>query len=219
MIRTDDGLTLEGERRLVDAEIPTRCAAVLCHPHPSFGGTMRSLVISPLFQALPKIGVDCLRFNFRGVEASQGSFGDGIGERLDVEAAIATHRSLVGADIALVVIGFSFGADLALATERADIAGWCAIAPPLRFCSDADLARRANDVRPTSIVLGALDDIRDPSYVADQFNGAPAVAVTIIPGASHFFVGRDAQMIQAVSEFIDQAAPTHPHPHPHPNVH
>lgn len=204
VITTDDGLALEGERRSVDAALPTRCAAVLCHPHPSFGGTMRSLVISPLFHALPKIGVDCLRFNFRGVEASQGSFREGVGERLDVEAAIAAHRSHVGTDMALVVIGFSFGADLALATESANVAGWCAIAPPLRFCSDADVARRARDPRPTSIVLGALDDIRDPNYVANQFNDAAAVSVTIIPGASHFFVGRDAQMITAVSEFIDQ---------------
>src|SRR5262245_3008926 len=63
-----DGVTLEAER--APAEGPSRATAVLCHPHPQHGGTMRSLVISALFKALPPAGVTCLRFNFRGVEGS-----------------------------------------------------------------------------------------------------------------------------------------------------
>ena len=204
---TTDGFLLEGERRRPTPGVAPRVAAVLCHPHPSFGGSMRSLVISPLFTELPNLGVDCLRFNFRGVEGSQGVFGEGIAERLDVDAAIATHRTQVDSAIPLVIIGFSFGADLTLATDDARIAGWCAIACPLRFCTDDEIAARADDARPKAIILGALDDFRDPQYVAAKFATAQNSVVTTIPGASHFFVGRDAPMIAAVSEFLNRVAP------------
>ncbi|HEV2309774.1 MAG TPA: alpha/beta hydrolase, partial [Acidimicrobiia bacterium] len=70
MLVTEDGHTLEGE--LATAE-DARVAVVLCHPHPTYGGTMRSIVISALFAALPEAGVTCLRFNVRGVEGSGGA--------------------------------------------------------------------------------------------------------------------------------------------------
>src|SRR5687767_6561224 len=74
-ITTDDGLTLEAE--LAPADRTPRAGMVLCHPHPQYGGSMRSLVISALFDALPAAGVTCLRFNFRGVENSEGFYDEG----------------------------------------------------------------------------------------------------------------------------------------------
>ena len=87
VITTSDGLALEAELAVADGA--PRAAMVLCHPHPQHGGTMRSIVIGALFDALPRIGITCLRFNFRGVERSEGAYGEGHGEQLDAQAAIA----------------------------------------------------------------------------------------------------------------------------------
>src|SRR5436305_3865671 len=83
---TRDGVQLEAERAVPPGS--SRASAVLCHPHPQYGGTMRSIVIGALFDALPAVGVTCLRFNFRGVERSTGTHDEGRGELLDVAAAI-----------------------------------------------------------------------------------------------------------------------------------
>ena len=87
VITTSDGLALEAE--LAIPETAPRAGMVLCHPHPQHGGTMRSIVIGALFEALPRVGVTCLRFNFRGVEGSEGAYGDGHGEQRDAQAAVA----------------------------------------------------------------------------------------------------------------------------------
>ncbi|HEY7105128.1 MAG TPA: hypothetical protein VH986_01860, partial [Acidimicrobiia bacterium] len=70
-----DGVTLDAE--FAPADGARRAAMVLCHPHPQYGGTMRSIVIGALFAALPDTGVTCLRFNFRGVEGSGGAWDEG----------------------------------------------------------------------------------------------------------------------------------------------
>lgn len=105
-----DGVSLEGELRVPDTSSPW-AAVVLLHPHPRFGGTMRTGVPSVLFDALPDAGVAALRFNFRGVEGSGGAHGDGVDERLDVVAAIdALHPIVEG--LPLVLAGWSFGGDV-----------------------------------------------------------------------------------------------------------
>ena len=86
-LTTADGVTLEAELALPVGS--PRCGMVLCHPHPQYGGTMRSIVISALFDALPPRGVACLRFNFRGVEGSEGTHDFGNLERVDAWMAIA----------------------------------------------------------------------------------------------------------------------------------
>ena len=91
-VATSDGETLEGE--VARAEGRVRATCVLCHPHPQFGGSMRSLVISELFHALPPAGITVLRFNFRGVEASTGAWTAGRGERADVVAAVEAGAAL-----------------------------------------------------------------------------------------------------------------------------
>src|SRR5262245_44673228 len=84
-VRTSDGLALEAEWS--DTVAPS-ATAVLCHPHPKYGGTMQSIVISALFGALPTYDIACLRFNFRGVERSEGAHDEGRAETLDVAAAL-----------------------------------------------------------------------------------------------------------------------------------
>ena len=198
---TADGLTLEAQRCPPPDGIALRAAAVLCHPHPAFGGTMQSLVISPLFEALPLMGVDVLRFNFRGVGRSQGTFDDGDGEQFDAEAAVLEHRAKFAADIPLVMIGFSFGADIALSCTLSAIDAHCAIASPLRFGKPESLEL---DGRPKQIVLAAHDEFRDPAWVAERMASWSNLKVDSVAGANHFFVARTEPLIAIVAAFIDR---------------
>ena len=92
-LTTTDGVSIEAELLPPAGRHSTRAGMVLCHPHPLQGGTMRSIVISALFDALPELGVAVLRFNFRGVEASGGEHDNGDGERHDAAARDRLARS------------------------------------------------------------------------------------------------------------------------------
>jgi len=197
---TSDGLTLEAE--LARAAGSPRAAAVLCHPHPQFGGTMRSIVIGALFDALPEAGVTCLRFNFRGVEGSEGFHDSGSGEQLDVLAAIATLDAQIDASLTMLLAGWSFGADLTLATASERVAGWFAIAPPLR--SVPDFSAVARDPRPKLLALAEHDEIRDAEWVVDATRDWVATDIEIIGGASHYFVGRTNRIVESALRFVDR---------------
>ncbi|MBV8950599.1 MAG: alpha/beta hydrolase, partial [Actinobacteria bacterium] len=157
---TADGVHLEAE--IAAADEPRACA-VLCHPHPQYGGTMRSMVTGALFAALPAAGITTLRFNFRGVEGSEGLYDGGNLERLDVEAAIdalapSTLRASVADRVPLVLVGWSFGADMALSVRDPRVTAWVAIATPLRFVHD--VAGLEADPRPKFLVLAQHDEFR-----------------------------------------------------------
>lgn len=200
-LHTSDGLALEAEWAEPDGTV--RARAVLCHPHPQHGGTMRSLVISELFRALPGAGVACLRFNYRGVEHSEGSYGEGVGERLDVLAALDTTAALDVAAAPVVLVGWSFGADMALSTFDDRIAGWVGIAAPLRFTDPAALERVGADPRPKALVLAAHDEFRPAEWVRDAVAGWQTTHVHVVPGASHFFVGRTDRVVAHTLELVD----------------
>jgi alpha/beta superfamily hydrolase len=198
---TADGHTLEAELAAPDQE---RCAMVLCHPHPTYGGTMRSIVISALFAALPAAGVTCLRFNFRGVEASEGTYDEGRGERLDATAAVTALGEHVSAATPLVLAGWSFGADVALSVLEPRVAAWLAIAPPLRFVADPDAV--GADERPKLVVLAEHDEFRPPAEVAAIAGSWRASDVEVVGGASHFFVGRTERVVDAARGFAERVA-------------
>ena len=196
---TTDGLTLEAELAATDGA--PRAAVVLCHPHPQAGGTMRSMVISALFDALPAAGVTCLRFNFRGVGASDGIHDEGRGEQLDVLAAIARIDRDLDASVPLLLTGWSFGADLALATVVDRLVGWLAIAPPLRVVRD--FAAVAVDAREKLVVLGERDTVIDNAAVDATARAWTNTRVETIGGASHFFVGRTEPLVALAVAQID----------------
>jgi alpha/beta superfamily hydrolase len=188
-IATDDDLTLEAE--LAPTETDAALAVVLCHPHPQYGGTMRSLVISVLFAELPAAGYPCLRFNFRGVEQSAGAYSHGVGESLDVVAAV-TKMTELNPGVPVALVGWSFGADIALGVDDDCVAGWVGIAPPLRFRSSF---AAAPDPRPKHLVLAEHDEYRAPADVVSAVSDWRATTTTVIPGASHFFVGRTDRVV------------------------
>ncbi len=196
-LHTADGLALEAELR----EVPDAHAfAVLCHPHPQYGGTMRSIVTGALFEALPARGIACLRFNFRGVEHSEGAHSEGVDEPRDVEAALAAVGAL---DMPTVLVGWSFGADMALVVAGPRVAGWVAIAAPLRFRAEHDYADVARDPRPKLFVLAGNDEFRAPEEIVAETAEWQNRRVEVIPGASHFFVGRTERVVAATGDFID----------------
>lgn len=197
-----DGVVLEGERARPPGDAPVRAGMVLCHPHPQFGGTMRSIVISALFEAMPAIGVECVRFNFRGVEGSGGSYSEGEHERLDAQAAIAELAPALPPGAPLLLAGWSFGADMTLATADTRIAAWIGIAPPLRFRTDFDAV--GHDARPKLLVLGQHDEFRDPASVVDATESWETTEIDVIAGASHFFVGRTDRVVDAVRAFVER---------------
>ncbi len=199
-LTASDGCRLEAELARPD-DGPVRAGMVLCHPHPLHGGTMRSIVISALFNALPEAGVTCLRFNFRGVEGSLGTHDEGDAERLDALAAITTITPELPPDAPLVLAGWSFGADVALATEDPRLAAWFAIAGPLRYLHAPDVT--ATDPRPKLLALAERDEIRPPADVQADVASWTNTIVRVVPGASHFFIGRTDQLVVLARDFVD----------------
>jgi alpha/beta superfamily hydrolase len=198
-LETADGHGLEAE--LAVASEP-RAAMVLCHPHPQYGGTMRSMVIGALFDALPRAGVTCLRFNFRGVGASEGRHDEGRGERLDARAALGALGERAPAGAPVVLAGWSFGADVALSVDDPGLAGWLAVAPPLHVHDPT--AGVARDPRPKLLVLAAHDEVRSPDEVAALVADWASTEMVVIGGASHFFVGRTDRLVEVVGAFVDR---------------
>jgi uncharacterized protein len=202
-LKTADGVTLEAEVSMPPAA--PRCGVVLCHPHPQYGGTMRSIVISALFDALPTRGVACLRFNFRGVEGSEGTHDFGNLERVDADAAVTALSDRLEADVPLILTGWSFGADMALSVRAPRVNAWMAIAPPLVVVHDVD--GLAADPRPKLLVLAQHDEYRDPSEVAVLAERWANADVHLVGGASHFFVGRTDRLVEIAAGYVDRLAP------------
>jgi alpha/beta superfamily hydrolase len=101
-----DGLTLEG---LLHLPPVTPCpGVVVAHPHPQYGGDMHNNVVHALCRAVNSVGAAALRFNFRGVGASEGSFDNGVGEQRDVAGALEYLRALPEITARIALVGYSF---------------------------------------------------------------------------------------------------------------
>ena len=206
-LTTADGVAIEAE--LSVPEQPW-ASAVLTHPHPLHGGNMRSIVPGALFAALPQAGVAALRFNFRGVGASEGRYDHGRGEGLDVAAAIDSLASITEG-LPLLLAGWSFGADVALTVDDERLSGWMAVAPPLRTVDSDGSARSAGwvasrDPRPTLIVVPEHDQFRNPASAAEATSGWVATRIEVVPGADHFLVGRTDRVVELAVSFLHELA-------------
>lgn len=202
-LRTSDGMDLQAE---YVASGEARASAVVCHPHPRLGGSMRANVVEALFRGLPPEQVSVLRFNFRGTDRSEGEHDNGRAERLDVLAAIEeAERRLPGSP--LLLAGYSFGADVALATDHEAITGWLAVAPPLRVVSIDEMVA-IGDERPKHVICGANDQFRSPSDVAEAIGHAANLTLTTVEGADHFFSVGLSQVVDAALAVL---APTLQH--------
>jgi alpha/beta superfamily hydrolase len=173
----------------VKADVTSRSAvAIICHPHPLFGGTMTNKVVSTLARACGDLGLQTVRFNFRGVGKSSGAFADGIGEIEDLLAVVEwAKQSLPESDIWLA--GFSFGAAVsAHVATRIAVAQLVSVAPPVpRF----DLLQLPTVNCPWLILQGEEDEVVSPHDVyAWVETRKPTPELIRIPNAGHFFHGQ-----------------------------
>ncbi len=198
---------LPGPAGLIEAriEIPQgvtlrEAFGVVCHPHPLFGGTLDNKVVYTVARSFHDLGVPTIRFNFRGVGKSEGSYADGIGETDDALAVIAAGREKwPGA--ALWLAGFSFGGAVALrAAASSAPARLVLIAPAVKR---VPLAGVAPPACPWLIVHGDADDTVPHQEVLDWAAQQPlAPQIALLPGVSHFFHGQLPELRNAVSSFL-----------------
>jgi uncharacterized protein len=174
---------------------------VLCHPHPLYGGTMHNKVIYSIAMALNQIGYATVRFNFRGVGRSSGSFNHGIGEQRDVEAVIEHFHQLYP-EAYLIVGGFSFGAKVGLLVASRDERVSAVIGAGITV-DVADFSFLLNYDKPKLILQGTQDQYGSMSSIQEWFHGLPEPKkLSFIEGAVHLFDGKLTELKNAiVSEF------------------
>lgn len=171
-----------------------RAAAVVCHPHPQYGGDMDNPVVTSVADALAADGIAALRFNFGGVGASQGTYGGGPAEVADVRAALRAVRAELPS-VPISIVGYSFGAWVGAqaAVDDADVASMVAIGPPVNLFDWTFTRPLAGRL---AIVVGDRDQYCDLTRLDDS------TPRTVIAGADHFFGGRYTQVAAAALGFL-----------------
>jgi alpha/beta superfamily hydrolase len=183
-----------------DTAVAGSSYAIVCHPHPLFGGTMDNKVVTTVARALHETGIPTVRFNFRGVGASAGAFDQGVGETADADAVAAWGKER-WPDRTLVIAGFSFGAYVALRLAQQRVPRHLiTVAPAIqRF----DASEMAVPRAPWLVVQGDADDVVDPAAVIDWVNGLdPKPRLVVLHGVGHFFHGRLRELQDAVVDAI-----------------
>lgn len=180
---------------------------IICHPHPLHGGTMDNKVVTTLMRTYRDLGIHVLRFNFRGVGKSEGSFDNAIGEVDDLLAVIAwTKQQLPQSP--LLLAGFSFGSSIAAqASYRVDaLQHLTLVAPPVeRYPYDQD----GHFVSPLAVIQGDKDErvIADGVYQWVGKLKSPAELLRY-PDAGHFFHGYLAQMKTDLTQVLLRQIPS-----------
>jgi alpha/beta superfamily hydrolase len=196
------------EGRYHHSKQPGAPIALLLHPHPQHGGTMNNKVVYALYQTYVQRGFSVLRFNFRGVGRSQGTFDNGQGELSDAASALDWMQTYNPNASGVWIAGFSFGAWIAmqLLMRRPEVVGFVAVAPPANMYDFSFLAPC-----PSSglIVQGDKDDIvpaGDAKKLADKITAQKNITADfeLIKDADHFFQGKMDKMTGVVNAYMDK---------------
>ena len=192
-----------------DAE-PRPLLVIICHPLPTEGGSMHNKVVTMTARALRESGATTLRFNFRGVGKSDGTFDDGVGELDDLRAVAAWAKSEHSAKV-LWLAGFSFGAWVSLrAADELKAQMLISIAPPVaRSWSFDDLTLPSC---PWLVIQGDDDEIVDAKAVQAWIESLPTTPQLVqMPGAGHFFhrklIDLRGAVKHGVAAWLPSAAP------------
>jgi uncharacterized protein len=195
-------LTLEGLLANPGGDAP---GAVVCHPHPMYGGSMYNNVVDAILDALWRAGYATLRFNFRGVGGSEGEHDGGPGEVDDAVAAATFMFSQAGVrKDSLVMAGYSFGAMVALNAgyERAEVSRIIAVALPIAM---ADVRISEHATKTILLISGDVDSYSPASEVrALKEKIGDSARVEIIASEDHFFGGREAELSRVISDALHQ---------------
>lgn len=208
-LHTEDGLTLVGELALPEAASPV-ATLVSLHPLPTAGGFMDSHVLRKAAARLPALAdLAVLRFNFRGVASprgrSDGEFGEGVDEALDLDAALrfVTERGLPHPWL----LGWSFGTEVALKHGlEHDVEGAILLSPPLHRTTDDELAAWAGSGRRLVAIVPEFDDYLRPAEAAQRFALVPDAELVTVEEGKHLWVG-ERQVSRVLEEIVARLNP------------
>lgn len=178
-------------------------AALVCHPHPLFGGTMHNKVVYHAMKALSGFGFPVLRFNFRGAGMSEGEHDKGHGEQHDVRAALDWLDSEF--QLPMIFYGFSFGAatGLRVACEDRRVAGLISLGTPVGVEGRVYTYHfLQNCAMPKLFVSGSNDQYGSPENIQKVVELAPEPKeLVVVEGGDHFFEGHLAEMQAAIRDW------------------
>lgn len=212
--QTETAITIDGPAGGLEARIQAGSesgslaerglAAIVCHPHPQHGGTMSNKVVTTLVRAYRDLGVATVRFNFRGVGASEGEFDHAVGE---VEDLLAVHTWLAEQrpDGGVLLAGFSFGSAVAAGAvyQMESVEHLTLVAPPVeRYTYDRD----GRFPCPVCIAQGERDDVVVPEGVirwSENRLQSPH-ALLRYPEAGHFFHGQLTELKADLARTLEQ---------------
>ena len=197
------------EGRYSPGKSPTAPVALILHPHPQHGGTMNNKIVFGLYNAFVERDFSTLRFNFRGVGRSQGSYDRGEGELSDAASALDWLQAINPNARSVWVAGFSFGAwiGMQLLMRRPEIESFISVAPPANMLDFSFLAPC-----PSSglVIHGEADEIVPEPFVAKlvtklQHQRGIHIDYRVIPGASHFFGDHLDTVLEHAEDYLDMA--------------
>ncbi len=198
-------LTLEGVWHLSVEEGQTP-VVIVCHPHPLHGGDMHNGLVVAICQEIARHPINAFRFNFRGTGESQGTFGEGIGEQEDLEAALSMVTSFKFVDTNMIgLCGYSFGAGVILpvAARNNNVQALAAISPPLFTTGWEGL----EDFTKPKLFIGGSEDAIFSAQERCRFAEAmpDPLEYEIIQGADHFWLGFEEEIAKKVAAFFVKA--------------
>ena len=202
------------EGRFAPPPRPRAPVAMILHPHSQGGGTMNDRIVQRLYKTFTDRGFATLRFNFRGVGKSQGTFDNGIGELSDAASALDWVQQIHPEAQTTWVAGVSFGAliGMQLLMRRPEIRGFIAVAPPANMYDFSFLAPC-----PSSgiIIQGEADEVVTPSAVqklVDKLRTQRHITIhhDLIPNANHFFENELDLLMKSVDDYLDMRLATDP---------
>lgn len=179
-----------------------RGGVVICHPHPLYGGDMLNNVVNAVEEGFASKDFTTLRFNFRGVGSSEGSYGEGKGEVEDLMSAVIFLKSQVDSDASIMFAGYSFGAWIcsmaAPKMERLD--GLFLVSYPFAFYESDTLKKYEGTI---FMVGGKYDDIGPVSRLMDVYTAMPTIqkSLKIIP-TDHFYGGKEEEITAFIKEVL-----------------
>lgn len=199
--------TLAGPAGSLEAlfEVPAGASsagvAVVCHPHPLYGGNMNNKVVYTLARAFNEIGIGALRFNYRGVGTSTGTFDHGEGETEDALAALDWASARVPG-VPLFLAGFSFGGAVAIrAATRRDVQRVVSVAPAVERIAASEPLPRC----PWLLIHGTEDELIDAAATQRWVAALPhPPQLVMLEGVTHFFHGQLTRLKDVVVRWLQE---------------
>jgi uncharacterized protein len=196
-LTTVDGISLTAD--VAGPDVVTM-AVVVAHPHPLYGGDRHNHVVSSLWRRLATLGACSLRFDFRGAGSSGGRHEGGVGEQLDVMAALDEVTRRHG-EVPVWLVGYSFGAMVVAEVTDPRLTGWVLIAPPLGYAesSTGSLPPCASDPRPTVVLVPQHDEFCPPSCIEHRCSSWITTRHEVIAHATHGLIAQGTAVADLVA--------------------